>query len=181
MGIFGAVGAVGAVFAAIAIAIAAPAWADPEPPPGPPPPPNVNAFTPANTPDFAVNDGLYAFAAPGGLTCVLTRASRSYGCSGPMPGAPGGANVVTGGPAGEPGFSVADRPLYQFDNPVRELPANSRLSMGTVSCGVDGGGSVVCVNSYDQTGFIVGPAGSSTFGAVNPLLDRPEGTNPFIN
>ena len=56
----------------------------------------------------------------------------------------------------------------------------SRLGMGTVSCGVVDGG-VVCSNTFDQTGFVISPAGTYTFGAVNPLLDRPEGTNPFMN
>ena len=87
---------------------------------------------------------------------------------------------MTGGPAGEPGFSVSDRPLYQFDKPVKQIAPGTRLSMGTISCGVDGGGAMICANSFDQTGFVIGPAGSYTFGAVNPLLDRPD-TNPFIN
>ena len=113
--------------------------------------------------------------------CVMSRATRTYGCSGPLPGAPEGANVVTGGAFGEPGFSVADRPLYLFDKPVNAIKPNTRISMGTVSCGADGGGALICVNSFDQTGFVIGPAGTSTFGAVNPLLDRPKGTNPYIN
>ncbi|HEX5142533.1 MAG TPA: hypothetical protein VFW21_01550 [Mycobacterium sp.] len=169
--------------AAVAAGLAAPvtAYADPTPDPGPPPPPNVNAFAMTSPVDYVVNDGVYAFAGPGGVTCVLSRATKGYGCSGTLPGAPGGANVVTGGAAGEPGFSVADRPLYLFDKPVKQLPANTRLSMGTVSCGVDAGGAVICSNSFDQTGFVVGPAGSYTFGAVNPLLDRPKGTNPYFN
>jgi len=166
-----------------AVAAAAPAWADPTPETtAPPPPPNVNVFTPISPVDFAVADGVYAFTGPGGgLTCVMSRATRSYGCSGALPGAPEGANVVSGGPAGEPGFSNADRPLYLFDKPVKELTPGTRLSMGTVSCGVDGGGSIICNNTFDQTGFVTGPGGTFTFGAVNPLLDRPQGTNPFIN
>ena len=40
---------------------------------------------------------------------------------------------------------------------------------------------MICSNSFDQTGFVIGPAGTYSFGAINPLLDRPEGTNPFIN
>lgn len=131
--------------------------------------------------DFTTTDGIYAFSAPVGVTCVMSRVSRGYGCSGTMPGAPAGANAVTGGAAGEPGFSIADRPLYQFDTPPKHLAAGSRLGMGTVSCGVVADGGVVCTNTYDQTGFVISPAGTFTFGAVNPLLDRPEGTNPFIN
>jgi hypothetical protein len=157
------------------------AQADPTPEPGPPPPPNINGFTPVSPVGFAVNDGVYAFAGPTGVRCMMSKAARSYGCSGALPGAPNGANVVTGGPAGEPGFAVTDRPLYSFSKPVAELAAGNRLSMGTISCGVDGGGAVICANSFDQTGFVIGPTTSFTFGAVNPLLIRPEGTNPFIN
>jgi hypothetical protein len=112
---------------------------------------------------------------------VLSRVTGYYGCSGPMPGAPGGANTVTGGPRGEPGFASSNAPLYPMDKPPNVLPANTRLSYSTVSCGVDGGGGVVCTNSFDQTGFVAGPAGSFSFGAVNPLVDRPEGTNPYAN
>lgn len=131
--------------------------------------------------DFAVGEGVYAFAGPDGVTCVMSKVSRSYGCSGALPGAPGGANVLTGGAFGEPGFSVADRPLYLFDHPLNAIKPNTRISMGTISCGTDGGGAVICVNSFDQTGFFVGPAGTHTFGAANPLLERPEGRNPYFN
>jgi hypothetical protein len=167
---------VAALYAATGVA-----GADPAPDPAPPPAPNVNAFAPVSPVDFAVGDGVYAFAGPDGVTCVMAKANRTYGCSGALPGAPGGANILTGGAFGEPGFSVADRPLYQFDKPVLAIKPNTRISMGTVSCGVDAGGAVICVNSFDQTGFVVGSAGTYTFGAVNPLLDRPKGTNPYFN
>ncbi|MBI3216083.1 MAG: hypothetical protein HYZ38_19875 [Mycobacterium sp.] len=172
---------IGAVCAAASIATPAMAWADPEPTPAPVPPPNVNSFAMAKPADYIVNDGIYGFTSPSGLTCIISRGTGYYGCSGPMPGAPGGANVVTGGPSGEPGFSTSDAPLYPFTTPPKPLPANTRLSYSTVSCGVDGGGGVVCSNSFDQTGFVAGPGGSFSFGAVNPLLDRPDGTNPFMN
>ena len=139
------------------------------------------ALAPISPLDFTVGNGVYAFTAPVGVTCVMSRVSRAYGCSGTLPGAPQGANVVTGGASGEPGFSATNRPLYQFDAPPRELPVGSRLGMGTVSCGVVDGGGVVCNNSYDQTGFVIASAGTFSFGASNPLLDRPEGTNPYIN
>jgi hypothetical protein len=38
-----------------------------------------------------------------------------------------------------------------------------------------------CVNSFNQTGFVISPAGSFTFGEVPALLDRPPGTSPFQN
>ena len=131
--------------------------------------------------EYAVNEGLYAFSTPQGLTCILSRGPGSYGCNGPIPGAPGGANIVTGGPAGMPGFAASGRPLYVFDKPVKELPANTRLSYSTISCGVDAAGATICTNSFDQTGFVLGPVTSFAFGEVNPLLARPEGTNPYAN
>ncbi|MCV7192418.1 hypothetical protein [Mycolicibacterium brumae] len=155
------------------------ASADPEPAPAPAPP-SVQGLTPVSPVPFTVADGIYAFSAPVGVNCVVSKTSRSYGCSGTMPGAPNGANTVTGGAAGEPGFSAADRPLFHFDGTPQELGEGTRIGTGTISCGVVAGG-VVCDNSFDQTGFVISSAGTYSYGAVNPLLDRPEGTNPYFN
>ena len=84
------------------------ASADPEPAPATP---NVNAYTPAKPSDFAQMGGAwYAFGAPGGLTCVMDRQTGAYGCHGPIPAAPNGANVVSGGTSGAPGFATSDHP-----------------------------------------------------------------------
>lgn len=153
------------------------AAAQPPPPPPPPPAPNVNALPPVNPRDFAIYEGTaYAFSASG-LTCMLQR-SGGYGCNGPLPGAPAGANIVSGVSGGVPGFSAAPRPMY--DGPVTPLPPNTRLSFGTVSCGGDGT-VTSCVDSRNQAGFVVGPAGTFVVNAENPLLARPEGTNPYFN
>ena len=65
-----------------------------------------------NPQPFASPDGTrYSFAAPGGVTCVMDRQTGSYGCNGALPGAPGGANVVTGWAGGPPGFARADGPM----------------------------------------------------------------------
>lgn len=152
------------------------AAAQPPPPPPPPPPPNVNAWAPANPQDYAVLDGTaYAFTA-GPLTCMLQR-SGGYGCQGPMPGAPEGANVISGAAGGVPGFGSTPRPI--FEGEVAALPPNTRLSFGTVSCGTDGA-TTACVDSRNQAGFVVTPD-ASWVNAVNPLLVRPEGTNPYFN
>ena len=37
-----------------------------------------------------------------------------------------------------------------------------------------------CVDSRNQSGFVLSPAGSFIINEP-PLLDRPEGTNPFMN
>lgn len=125
--------------------------------------PDVNALPPVNPAEFAVNGGIsYAFGAPGGVTCVMDRRTGSYGCSGPLPAAPNGANMVSGYAYGSPGFAHTDRPMYgTVDNPV-PLPPNTRMSFQTVSCGTDG---VVtsCLNTRDRSGFVLSPAGSFTF------------------
>ena len=144
------------------IGVPATALADPEPAPGPP---NVNAFAPQSPAEYSVNEGAwYAFSAPNGLTCVLDRQSGGYGCSGPIPAAPGGANTVSAGPVGGPGFATSDRPLYGVSVNAKPLPPNTRLSFRTVSCGTDGV-ATLCTNSADQTGFVLSPAGSFVFGA----------------
>lgn len=152
--------------------------ADPEPAP-PPPLPNVNSYSPISPVEYTVAQGTaYAFAGPPGVVCAINRQSVSYGCSGPLPGAPGAANLVSGGESGAPSFGSADRPIVP--GPVKALLPNTRLSFRDISCGVDGAGVIACVNSRDQVGFVVGPAGTY-IDDVNPLLDRPEGTNPYFN
>ena len=143
--------------AAAALAAAGIAAADPLPVP------NVNALPPVNPMDFAAADGAwYSFGVPGGVTCVMDRQTGGYGCGGPLPAAPSGANLVTGWAGGSPGFSHSDRPMYgAVENPLA-LPPNTRMSFRTVSCGTDG---VItsCINTVDQSGFVLSPGGSFTF------------------
>ncbi|MBB2989566.1 hypothetical protein FHR72_001029 [Mycolicibacterium iranicum] len=153
------------------------AAAQPPAPPPPPPPPNVNAYAPANPKDFAVHQGTaYAFTTAG-LTCMVQR-SGPYGCSGVLPGAPGGANLVSGRSGVVPGFGVAPGPI--LTEPVNALPPNTRVSFGTVSCGGDGI-VTACVDSVNQSGFVVSPEATWVVNQVNPLVARPEGTNPYFN
>ena len=63
---------------------------------------------------------------------------------------------------------------------AKPLPAGSRISYQTVSCGNDGA-TTTCVDSRSQSGFVVGPGGSSILNETPPLLYRPDGTNPFAN
>lgn len=129
----------------------------------PSPLPDINALPPVNPMDFAVQDGAwYSFGVPGGVTCVMDRQTGGYGCSGPLPAAPGGANLVTGWAGGSPGFSHSDRPMYgAVENPPA-LPPNTRISFRTVSCGTDGV-LTSCINSVDQSGFVLSPIRSFTF------------------
>ena len=160
----GLAGAVGA-----AMYIGPPANADP-----PPPVPDVNGFAPVSPVEYTAMDGAwYAFAAPDGVTCVLNRQAGGYGCSGPIPGAPGGANFVSAGPSGVPGFASTPSPVFAAAGDAKPLPPNTRISYRQVSCGTDGV-MTACVNSFDQTGFVISPAGSYIIGEP-ALLDRPSG------
>jgi hypothetical protein len=173
--LFGVLGAA-AVVGVPGVAAAEP---PPVPAPQPPPPPNVNALAPVKLSEYAVMDGAgYAFST-GGLTCVLQR-SGSYGCSGPIPGAPEGANLVSGAMGGVPGFANTPGSVFGAAGAAKPLPAGSRISYQTVSCGSDGT-TTTCVDSRSQSGFVISPAGSFILNETPPLLDRPEGTNPFMN
>jgi hypothetical protein len=126
--------------------------------------PNINAFPSARPSDYSVMDGAwYAFGVLDGVTCVLDKQSGGYGCSGPIPAAPGGANLVSAGASGTPGFATSGRPLYGVVEDAKALPPNTRLSFRAVSCGTDGF-VTTCLNSADQSGFVLSPDGSYTFG-----------------
>jgi hypothetical protein len=152
--LIGVVGAAGATFLSVADIAAA----------APPPLPNINSFPSAKPSEYAVQDGAwYAFSVPNGVICVLDKQSGGYGCSGSIPAAPGGANLVTAPARGAPGFANSAQPLYGVVEGAKPLPPNTRISFHTVSCGTDG---VVtsCMNTADQTGFVLSPEGSYTFG-----------------
>lgn len=128
----------------------------------PPPLPNINAFPPVKTSEYAVMDNnWYAFSTPDGLTCVLQR-SGSYGCSGPIPAAPNGANLVSGGP-GAPSFASSPAPVFAVVEDAKPLPPNSRISYQTISCGTDGV-LTSCVDGRSQAGFVISPSGSFVIG-----------------
>ena len=173
------IGVLGAV-AVVGVPGVAAADPPPVPAPQPPPPPNVNALAPVKLSAYAVMDGAwYAFSAPGGLTCALQK-GNGYGCNGPIPGAPDGANLVSGSHGGVPGFYNTSGLVFAAAGAAKPLPAGSRISYQTVSCGNDGT-TTTCVDSRSQSGFVISPAGSFILNETPPLLDRPEGTNPFIN
>jgi hypothetical protein len=172
---------IGVVGAAAVLGVPGVAAADPPPVPAPqpPPPPNVNALAPVKLSDYAVMDNnWYAFSSSG-VTCVLQRAG-SYGCNGPIPGAPEGANLVSGPYGGVPGFANTPAPVFAAAGEAKPLPAGSRISFQSVSCGNDGT-TTTCVDSRSQSGFVISPAGSFILNETPPLLYRPDGNNPFIN
>ena len=110
----------------------------------------------------------------------MLQRSGGYGCSGPIPGAPEGANLVSGVMGGVPAFASTAGPVFGAADAAKPLPAGSRISYQTVSCGNDGA-TTTCVDSRSQSGFVVGAAGSFILNESPPLLYRPEGTNPFAN
>jgi hypothetical protein len=147
----------------------------------PDPAPSVNTYAPVKPSEYALQNGeLYGFTVPGDITCVMVRGSGTYGCSGPIPAAPNGANVVTGAQQGPPGFANADRPLYLFDTPPKPLPAGSKISFRNVTCGTDGT-ATTCVNNYDGAGFVISPAASFVLDGDNPLQSRPRSSSPYSN
>jgi hypothetical protein len=147
----------------------------------PDPAPSVNTYAPVKPSEYALQNGeLYGFTVPGDITCVMVRGSGTYGCSGPIPAAPNGANVVTGAQQGPPGFANADRPVYLFDTPPKPLPAGSKISFRNVTCGTDGT-ATTCVNNYDGAGFVISPAASFVLDGDNPLQSRPRSSSPYSN
>ncbi len=166
---------------ATAAAACFPGLAAAEPAPPPPPRPNVNALPPVSPVAYSImDDRFYAFSTPDGLTCALDRNNGSYGCSGPIPGGPEGANMISAAAQGPPGFFASGSPVFGVVGPVQPLPANTRMSFRNVSCSTDGVATTTCINSLDQTGFVLSPAGAVLLD-TNPLLDRPEGGNPYFN
>lgn len=165
------------VAAGAAWAGASPASADPTPDPAPPLP-NVISYIPLNGADYTVNGGKwFGFAGPPGVVCTMNTLTGDYGCSGPLPGAPDGANLVSAGPAGAPAFSTTAQPPYAAAGAVRTLPPRTRLTFRQITCGVDTEGAVACVNYRDQTGFVVGPTGS--YINAGPPPPPPPPANPL--
>lgn len=141
---------------AVALSLLAPAaWADD------PALPNVNVYPSISPAQFSVLDGAwYAFATPDGLTCVIDKGRNGFGCSGALPAAPQGANLVSAVGGEEPAFSNTTGPMFEVAGAVKPLPPQTRLSYRNVTCAIDAGGATVCVNTSSQHGFVLSPAGS---------------------
>ena len=173
---------IGVLGAAAVVGVPGVAAAEPPPVPAPQPPPlpNVNALAPVKLSEYAVMDGAwYAFSTPGGLTCVLQRSGRLRLQRSDSRRA-GWCESRQRAMGGVPGFANTPGPVFAAAGAAKPLPAGSRISYQTVSCGNDGT-TTTCVDSRSQSGFVISPAGSFILNETPPLLDRPEGTNPFIN
>lgn len=165
--------------AAIGLLGAPAAVADPAP--APPPIPDVFAYMPLNPADYTVNGGKwFAFAGPAGVVCILDSLKGTYGCAGPLPGAPPGVNLVSAGPVGLPAFSTTETPAYADAGPVRPLPPNTRLTFRQVACGADEMGVIACLNSRDQVGFVVGPTATVIGDNKPPPPPPPPPADPAV-
>lgn len=163
--------------AVVGLATAVPAAA--EPPPAPSPIPNVFSYMPVNPAEYTVNGGKWlGFAGPPGVVCIMDILKGEYGCSGPLAGAPDGANVVSAGLAGAPVFTTADGLKYAAAGAVRPLPPNTRLTFRTTACGVDADGVVACLNSREQVGFVVGPTATYIGSNLPPAPPPPVSPAP---
>ncbi|HEY7054760.1 MAG TPA: hypothetical protein VH496_21870 [Mycobacterium sp.] len=128
-----------------------------------PPLPNLTGYPPISPVDFTAMSGTwYAFGTPDGLTCVIDKSRNAYGCSGPIPAAPQGANLVSGVGGEQPAFANTAAPVFAVAGVVKQLPPQTRLSYRDVSCAIDASSATVCVNSASQHGFMLSPAGSFT-------------------
>jgi hypothetical protein len=151
------------------------ASADPDPAPGPPP---VTSYTLVKPSEYTVLDGTtYAFSVNGDIDCIISRNSGRYGCSGNLPAAPG--NYVTGSQTGQVGFATNDAPIIRGVDVFKPLPPGSRIAYKNVTCGYDGT-TMTCTNTFDQSGFVLNPAGSFVINDTNPQFDKPLGPNTHI-
>ena len=168
---------IAAVTAVAGVALAPPAGAEPVPAPAPTPIPNVFSYMPVNPADYTVNGGKWlGFAGPPGVVCILDILKGEYGCSGPLAGAPDGANVVSAGPAGAPVFATVEGVKYAAAGVVKPLPPQTRLTFRNTACGVDADGVVACLNGREQVGFVVGP--NATYIGSNLPPAPPPATAP---
>ena len=108
---------------------------------------------------------------PGDIACVISRGSGNYGCSGPIPAAPNGANVVTGAQVGPAGFTNADRPLYVFETLPKRLEPGTKISFRNVTCGTDG--TVTAVHQQLRRRRLRHQPGGQLCRRPEQSLDRP--------
>src|SRR5258705_13050618 len=147
----------------------------PVPAPQPPPPPNVKALAPVKLSEYAeMDNNWYAFTSTG-LTCVLQK-GNGYGCNGLIPGAPDGANLVSGSYGGVPAFANTAGPVFAAAGAAKPPPAGGPVSYPTGRCGNDGT-ATNRVESRHQPGLLINPAGSLNPEQDNPTQDRPHGPN----
>ena len=152
---------IGAVGAAGATILGAPGIAAADPPPMP----DINSYPPAKPSEYAVQDGAwYAFTRARRRDVRAGQAVRRVRLQ-----RPDSRSAERRQHGHRHGVGLArvrqlppSRSTASFDG-AKPLPPNTRLSFRTVSCGTDGV-TTACRNAADQSGFVISPAGSYTFG-----------------
>ncbi len=156
-----AVGASAAL--AVGVLTAVPASAAPQKPTKPYP--DISRFAKLDFEGFQLADkpGIW-FSTPSGLNCGIWD-DGSTGCTGTIPGAPGGANQV-GWFSGESNahFDNTDQLRFVAGVPQRVLPADNYVEYKNAKCGVTPEGAVYCASSgnyaYSGNQFMVSTSGS---------------------
>ena len=167
--------------AATVVGVPGVAAADPPPVPAPQPPPlpNVNALAPVKPSEYAVMDGAWYAFSTGGLTCVLQRSGTATAAAVRFP-VHRKVRILSAARWAAYRVSPTAGSVFAAASAAKPLPAGSRISYQSVSCGNDGA-TTTCVDSRSQSGFVISPAGSFILNEAPPLLYRPEGTSPFVN
>ncbi|AMU71070.1 hypothetical protein PP298_12975 [Mycobacteroides abscessus] len=152
---------------AISAGAALPAAADPQKNPYP----DTSKYAKLDFEGFRIADkpGLW-FSTPFGLDCGIWEDS-SFGCTGTIPGAPGGANQI--------GWFRGDSAAH-FDNTAqlrfssgqaqRVLPANNYIELGSTRCATTPDNNVYCTggsNYASYTNQFMVSAGKTWLGAQN--------------
>ncbi len=141
--------------------------------------PNVNALAPVNPSDFAVLRRIGLRLQYARRVHLHAAAQRWLRLQRPAPRAPEGANLVSGSSGGVPDFSGASTRSPMYTGEVKPLPPTAALSFSTVSCGSDGT-MTACVDSQNQAGFVVSPAGSPTSSTRSTRCSPARGHQPLL-
>lgn len=145
--LFAMVGAVAGL--AISVGAALPAAADPPKNPYP----DTSKYAKLDFESFRIADkpGLW-FSTPSGLECGIWE-DGSFGCTGAIPGAPGGANQVgwfSGDSAAH--FDNTGQPRFSSGQAQRVIPANNYIELGSARCATTPESNVYCVRGSSYAG-----------------------------
>lgn len=173
-GMIGGVAVTAATVTVTGLACAGVAVADPEPGPYP----DISRYAKLDFEEFRLGapapegTGDLWFSTPQGLNCAILDGGSSFGCNGPIPGAPAGTNQIGSFPGDQQShYDNTERPRFTNPGglPQRLLPPQRYIQSGVVTCAVTDTKSVYCRGlsySVDDTNqFLVG-AGSSRLGSA---------------
>jgi hypothetical protein len=149
---------------AAALPAAGPAVADP---PKSDPYPDISRYVKLDSEGFALDGqpGVW-FSTPTGLNCGITDGPGygSFGCTGPIPGAPAGTNQIAWFSGdGDPRFDITGHPVFSAGVPQRVLPPGSYIDYQYSRCAVTPDNGVYCDGGkypYATGRFLVTPTAS---------------------